>query len=171
MPGDFEGTMYDTHPARTRRAWRGSEEGVTGEQCGKYVRETDGLNEIVCERVKGHAGRCANPVGHLDLVDQQRRRIAELEAKLKAEHDLGRKMFQHSEAAWAMIGRSTRNERALENALIELVDVLKQFGDVELPLTMAMAVNVKLGRARNVLSETTSKPRTVDWPATLTERT
>lgn len=105
------------------------------------------------------------------MVREKQAAIDELERKLKAEHELGRKMFQHSEAAWAAIGRSTRNERALESALIELVDVLEKFNHVELPLTMAMAVNVKIGKARNVLTETTSKPRTVNWPATLPEAT
>lgn len=54
--------------------------GPASDSCGKYVRETDGLNEITCERVEGHRGRCACPVGYLDLLDWQEDEIARLRA-------------------------------------------------------------------------------------------
>lgn len=63
------------------------------EKCGKYVRETDGGLEIGCGRVKGHTGRCASPAGYLNLIDQQRQRIAELEAALNL-------MMQAFDSTW-----------------------------------------------------------------------
>ena len=42
---------------------------MTKETCGKYVRETDSGLEIGCDRVKGHGGRCASPVGYLDRIE------------------------------------------------------------------------------------------------------
>lgn len=57
--------------------------GPAGDPCGKYVRETDSGTEITCDRIKGHRGRCASPVGYLDLIDWQDDEIARLKAALE----------------------------------------------------------------------------------------